>query len=161
MSMPAFDTLKFAKRLREVGVPEPQAEVQVEMLAEAMAERMATKEDLAKTEIELKRDIKELDAKIESTKADLQRDIKELDAKMETKFREMDAKTETKFREMDARLKELELRMVIKMGAMILAGIGILFGLMRTWPLPVQYVPSPGQEMRYLPPQAPIPAPPR
>ncbi|MBF0614207.1 MAG: DUF1640 domain-containing protein [Magnetococcales bacterium] len=53
-------------------------------------------------------------------------------------------------------LKELELRMVIKTGAMILGGIGLLFGLMRAWPIPVQYVPS-AQEMR-LPgtPSAPV-----
>ncbi|MEO5346775.1 MAG: CCDC90 family protein [Magnetococcus sp. YQC-9] len=50
-------------------------------------------------------------------------------------------------------IKELELRMVIKMGAMIIGGIGLLFGLMRVWPLPVQYVAPPAQEMR-------LPAPP-
>lgn len=52
-------------------------------------------------------------------------------------------------------LKELELRMVIKTGAMILGGIGLLFGLMRTWPLPVHYVPptaSHGVEMPALSP---------
>ncbi|HIJ82770.1 MAG: DUF1640 protein [Magnetococcales bacterium] len=42
---------------------------------------------------------------------------------------------------LESHFKELELRMVIKTGAMILGGIGLLFGLMRTWPLPVQYVP--------------------
>lgn len=49
----------------------------------------------------------------------LERDIKALDVKLET------------------RLKDLELRMVIKVGAMFLAA----FGIMRAWPLPVQYVP--------------------
>ncbi|MBF0612442.1 MAG: hypothetical protein HQL55_15065 [Magnetococcales bacterium] len=50
--------------------------------------------------------------------------------------------------------------MVIKNGGMILAGMGILFGLMRAWPLPVQSVQP--QEMRYLPPatQAPATSPP-
>ncbi|MEO5347625.1 MAG: CCDC90 family protein [Magnetococcus sp. YQC-9] len=71
-----------------------------------------------------KGDIKELEARIEANRAELQRDI-----------------------------KELELRMVIKMGAMIIGGIGLLFGLMRVWPLPVQYVAPPAQEMR-------LPAPP-
>ncbi|MBF0164924.1 MAG: DUF1640 domain-containing protein [Magnetococcales bacterium] len=52
-------------------------------------------------------------------------------------------------------IKELELRMVIKMGAMIIGGIGLLFGLMRVWPLPVQYVSPPAQEMRLpTPPSA-------
>ncbi|MBF0140363.1 MAG: hypothetical protein HQL74_08785 [Magnetococcales bacterium] len=79
--------------------------------------------DLVEDRLATKRDI-----------ADLKRDIKELDTKTET------------------RLKELELRMVIKMGGMILAGIGILFGLMRAWPLPVQFVPA--QEIRHTVPTA-------
>ncbi len=41
------------------------------------------------------------------------------------------------------------------MGGMILAGIGILFGLMRAWPLPVQFVPVSGQETRQTVPQLP------
>ncbi|MBF0141764.1 MAG: DUF1640 domain-containing protein [Magnetococcales bacterium] len=48
-------------------------------------------------------------------------------------------------------LKELELRMVIKTGAMILGGIGLLFGLMRTWPLPVQYVPPLATQEKQMP----------
>ncbi|MBF0439354.1 MAG: DUF1640 domain-containing protein [Magnetococcales bacterium] len=57
-------------------------------------------------------------------------------------------------KDLDRDLKELELRMVIKMGAMILAGVG----LMRMWPIQVQYVPpSPThvQEMR-LPASTPL-----
>ncbi|MBF0418942.1 MAG: hypothetical protein HQL78_02120 [Magnetococcales bacterium] len=120
---------------------------------------------------DLKRDIKELDVKTETR-------FKELDAKTETRFKELDAKTETRFKELDAKteirlkeldsktettkteikrdLKELELRMVIKTGAMILGGIGLLFGLMRAWPLPVQYVSPPAtQEKHMLVPPAP------
>ena len=35
MTTLAFDSLRYARRLREVGVPEPQAEVQAELMAEA------------------------------------------------------------------------------------------------------------------------------
>ncbi|MBF0294762.1 MAG: hypothetical protein HQL96_06200, partial [Magnetococcales bacterium] len=76
-------------------------------------------------------DIANVDAKIETTKAELQRDI-----------------------------KELELRMVIKMGAMIIGGIGLVFGLMRVWPVPVQFVPS-IQEMRAPAPGQGFPTPAR
>ncbi|MBF0427687.1 MAG: DUF1640 domain-containing protein [Magnetococcales bacterium] len=44
-------------------------------------------------------------------------------------------------------MKNLELRMVVKLGAMIIAA----FSLMRMWPVPVQYIPptpSHTQEMR-------------
>ncbi|MBF0294243.1 MAG: hypothetical protein HQL96_03565 [Magnetococcales bacterium] len=82
-------------------------------------------EEARLNELATKGDIKELEVKIETTKAERKRDM-----------------------------KELELRMVIKMGAMILGGIGLLFGLMRAWPLPVQYVPS-VQEMRLPAPSQP------
>lgn len=45
--------------------------------------------------------------------------------------------------------------MILKMGGMILAGIGILFDLMRAWSLPVQFVPFPVQKMRQTIPQFP------
>ena len=157
-----FDSYDYVRRLREVGVEERQAAIQAEALLDLVEERLVTKKDLAEQDVRLaaieaglKRDIKELevkmDTKAEFIKAELKRDIKELDVKLATveanlkrDIKELDVR-------MDTRFKELELRMVIKMGAMILAGIGLLFGLMRAWPLPVQYVPpSPphAQEMR-------------
>ncbi|MBF0146274.1 MAG: DUF1640 domain-containing protein [Magnetococcales bacterium] len=79
-----------------------------------------------------------------ATKGDvlrLERDIKELEANLKRD------------------IKELELRMVIKLGAMFLAA----FGLLRLWPIPVQYVPPApsAQEMRLpaVPPAPPVVSP--
>jgi hypothetical protein len=60
-----FDTLQYANRLKAVGVPEKQAEVQAEVLAEIIDSKLATKYDLELVKSELKRDIKELELKIE------------------------------------------------------------------------------------------------
>lgn len=51
-----FDTLAYAKKLKAVGVPEQQAEVQAEALAEIVSEQVATKRDLheVKSELEVK-----------------------------------------------------------------------------------------------------------
>jgi hypothetical protein len=53
-----FDTLKFARRLREGGVPEKQAEAEAEALAavfaEALENQLATKADVVRVEGELK-----------------------------------------------------------------------------------------------------------
>ena len=49
MSATAFDTLRYARRLREVGVPEQQAEVQAELMAEVFGfyiDNLVTKEHL-------------------------------------------------------------------------------------------------------------------
>ncbi|MBF0262103.1 MAG: DUF1640 domain-containing protein [Magnetococcales bacterium] len=154
----AFDTHQFIKQMVATGFTEEQAETQVRLLTDILGYQLSTKADVIKMDarlLELQRDIKEIDAKIETTKADLQRDIKGLDSK-----------TETTKAELQRDIKELELRMVIKMGAMIIGGIGLLFGLMRAWPLPVQYVPPPGQELRLptpnpVQPNQPLPTPTR
>jgi len=57
MSTAIFDTLQYAKRLREAGVPEKQAEVQAEALREIEQSRfdeLATKADIARLEGEIK-----------------------------------------------------------------------------------------------------------
>ncbi|MBF0179363.1 MAG: hypothetical protein HQM03_04965 [Magnetococcales bacterium] len=164
----AFDTHHFVKQMVATGFTEEQAETQVLLLTEILGHQLSTKADITNLDVkvlELKRDIKDLDVKLETTKAELQRDIANVDAKIETTkaalkldIKTLDVKIETTKAELQRDIeatkaelkrdiKELELRMVIKMGAMILGGIGLLFGLMRAWPLPVQYV-SASQEMR-------------
>ncbi|MBF0178443.1 MAG: hypothetical protein HQM03_00295 [Magnetococcales bacterium] len=182
----AFDTHHFVKQMVATGFTEEQAETQVLLLTEILGHQLSTKADITNLDVkvlELKRDIKDLDVKLETTKADLQRDIAIVDAKIETTkadlqrdiaivdakiettkadlqrdIKDLDTKIETTKAELQRDLKELELRMVIKMGAMIIGGIGLIFGLMRAWPIPVQYVPA-IQEMR-APPSGPgLPAP--
>jgi hypothetical protein len=48
-----FDTLQYAKRLQEAGVPTRQAEIQAEMLAEVVQGELATKRDLKEIETRL------------------------------------------------------------------------------------------------------------
>ena len=67
----AFDTLAYAKKLKETGFTEAQAEVQAEALAEIIDERLATKQDI----LDLKRDIKELEVSFK-------RDMKEMEMRL-------------------------------------------------------------------------------
>jgi hypothetical protein len=55
-----FDTLAYAKRLRDAGVPEPQAEAQAAALAEALRQNagdLVTKQDLAVALADMKADL--------------------------------------------------------------------------------------------------------
>jgi hypothetical protein len=67
MAAIAFDTLKFANRLKAVGVPDKQAEAQAEVLSEALEvnlKDLVTKDDLAK-EIEfIRRDLREMEQRL-------------------------------------------------------------------------------------------------
>ena len=80
MPIIAFDTLKYAKRLKDSGVPDKQAEAEAEALAEVL----------------------EVNLKDLATKEDLRRD-----------------------------LRELEQRMIIKLGGMMVAAIAIVATLVK------------------------------
>ncbi len=94
MATIAFDTLKFAKRLKEAGILPAQAEAEAEALAEVLEvnlKELATKEDL------------------HVVKKDLQQEIELLRRDM----------------------KEMEQRMVIKLGAMMMAAVAVVAALVK------------------------------
>jgi hypothetical protein len=84
MTAITFDTLMYAKKLKEAGVPEKQAEIQAEALRDIIENNLATKVD-----IETMRD------------------------KLETK------------------ITELEYKIIIKMGIMLVAAISILAAIIK------------------------------
>ncbi len=53
MSTIAFDTLAYAKKLKEAGFTDQQAEIQAEAMAELVNEQLATKRDLRELEMRL------------------------------------------------------------------------------------------------------------
>ncbi len=71
MTITAFDTLKFARRLKDAGVPERQAEAEAEAIQDAFSEaldtQVPTKADIAKLEIGIKGDISRLETKVTLT----------------------------------------------------------------------------------------------
>lgn len=74
MTTTTFDTLAYAKRLRDAGVPEPQAEAQSSALADALkqsASELATKQDVQ----EVRRDMKELELSLRRDIAELKADL--------------------------------------------------------------------------------------
>ena len=129
-----FDALKYVEELKEAGYPENQAQAQIRIWNHIVDSELATKRDIKELDIkiesvksELKRDIKELDIKIESVKSELKRDIKELDIKIES------VKSELKrdIKELEFKIKELESRLTIKLGVMLAAAVTLLAALMK------------------------------
>ena len=62
MTATAFDTLSYARRLKEAGVDEAQAEVHAEAVRDAVTEGVATKVDLKSAVADLKAEIVPLKA---------------------------------------------------------------------------------------------------
>lgn len=70
--MLVFDTLSYAKRLTEVGVPEEQAQVQAEIQLETLTE-------IAEKELVTKKDLRQ---EITAVKEELRQEIQQLEVKM-------------------------------------------------------------------------------
>jgi len=96
MAAIAFDTLKFARRLKEVGVPEAQAEAQAEIMAEAFVfnmDALVTRDYLEQC----------LDARFAAFEA-------RMDARMDERFRQQEARFERRFEQIEARLAANDLQ---------------------------------------------------
>jgi hypothetical protein len=117
MTTMAFDSLRYARRLREVGVPEPQAEVQAELMAEAFgfyAENILTRDHFtdvinarfAEQDAKIEKRFAAQDAKFEQRFTGQDAKIEALEAKMDKRFSEQDAKMEALDAKFDKRFNE-------------------------------------------------------
>ena len=120
MSALAFDTYAAVKKLKEAGFTEQQAEAQTALLTDVIAGELATKRDIETVKLdienvraELKRDIETVRLDIENVRAELKRDIEALRADMKHD------------------MKELELRLTIKLGAMLALAVGAVATLVK------------------------------
>jgi len=139
MTAIAFDTLKFAKRLKEGGFTDQQAEALAQAEAEFIEQNLATKRDVKELEVGLTRDIKELEAALrrdlKELEVALKRDIEELRAGVKRDIEELRAGVKRDIEELRADLKrdvkELEYRMTIKLGAMLAVAVGAMATLVK------------------------------
>jgi hypothetical protein len=83
----AIDTLKLAKRLREAGFTEPQADALVVTVQESTsAANLATKQDIADLRSATERDVGELRPTIEEVRTRLQAELREAELRLEVKL---------------------------------------------------------------------------
>ena len=125
MGNAVFDTLRFARGLREVGVPEPQAERQAELMAEAFsafADNLVTKDYFSEV----------LTARLNEQSAVLEQRIMtrvnerfaEQHATFEARFAEQDVKFEARFDKHEAILIRLDRTLLLHtwmLGFLVLA----------------------------------------
>ncbi len=107
MSALGFDSLKFARRLKEAGVPEQQAEAQAEVMAETFGfyiDNLVTKEYL--------------DARFSEQEARIETRFAEQDARIEARFAEQDTRIEARFAQQDLYIEQRFSRLDVKLNAM-------------------------------------------
>lgn len=101
-----FNTLKYAKILQEAGFSREQSEATIHILAEVMEDKLATKHDIQELRASTKHDIEEL-------RAATKHDIEELRASTQHEIR------------------QLRSDLIIKMGAMQAAAVGLVVTLIK------------------------------
>lgn len=116
----ALDTLAYARRLREAGFSEQQAEGQAEALAAAMTDTLATKQDLTL----LRQDAEVRFSRIDARFARIDDRFEYLERHIDTRFAEQEAR-------IDAKLADLERRMTMRLGGIMVAGVGAFSALVR------------------------------
>jgi len=98
----AFDTLKFTQRLEQVGVGREQAVAHAELARDMILADLATKVDLTTLEAGVRTDLAALKTDLVGMK-----------------------------KEIDGSLRELELRMTIKLGALVVAAVAAIAALQK------------------------------
>jgi hypothetical protein len=108
----AFDTLGYAKRLRDSGVPQPQAEAHAEAARDFVMAELVTKTDL-QTNLQV------LSAHFDARLANFDVNLANFDAKLAN---------------MDAKLDTLSLRLTVRLGAMLVVAVGLLATVIKLVP---------------------------
>ena len=122
----AFDTLKAAQRLSNVGFSQEQASTIVITFVESITENLATKDDLEL----VRKDIAALETKIDTSIAAL--DIKidtsiaALDTKIDTSIAALDTKIDTSITALRQDMSEFKKEMKIMLGSIMVAGITVM-----------------------------------
>jgi chromosome segregation ATPase len=136
----AMDTLGYAQRLREAGIPQHEAEAHASAARDYVMAELVTKTDLqgaiqlldAKilaTKADLQNSIQGLDAKIDATKAELQNSIHGLDAKIDATKADLQGaiqRLDAKIDAADAKIDTQTLRLTVRLGGIMAAGIALL-----------------------------------
>ncbi len=118
MSSLAFDSLKFARRLKEAGVPERQAEAQAEVMAETFGfyiDNLVTTDYL---DARFSEQGARIDTRFAEQDARIEARLAEQDVRIETRFAEQGARIEARFAQQDLQIEQRFSRIDIKLNAM-------------------------------------------
>ncbi|MGD9618065.1 MAG: coiled-coil domain-containing protein [Alphaproteobacteria bacterium] len=134
----AFDTLSYARRLKQAGMPEAQAEAVAEATRDAITADAATKADIERLETatraefaDVRHEIKNVRHEIAALRADLTHEIGNvrhevtvLRTELKNDMAALEART-------TAAMDSLGLRLTIRLGGFIAVGVAILAAIIK------------------------------
>ncbi|TNW00047.1 DUF1640 domain-containing protein [Xylella fastidiosa] len=132
MTSVAFDTLKFANRLKTAGVPAAHAEAEAEALAEVLEinlKGLAESESkngkaLARLEVDMKEGFAQVDQRF----VQMEKNIDQRFAQVDTRFVQMEKNIDQRFAQVDTRFAEIKGEMLLLkwMLGVLVAGVAAL-----------------------------------
>jgi hypothetical protein len=119
-----FDSLGYAKRLRDGGVPRDQAEAQAEAARDFIMAELVTKSDL----LAVRADVAAISTDLLATEHRLQTELHNTKQALQA---ELHNNVETLKTSIETLKETLSLRLTVRLGTMIVVGIGALAALLK------------------------------
>ena len=134
-----FDTLSYARRLKDAGVDDVQAEAHAEAVRDAITEGVATKADIARLEDKMngmatKADLADLRADFATLETNLDKRFAVLEADFDKRLAALGADLDKLEARVDKRMAALETRLVRNVYTVAAAQIVIIVGLLKLIP---------------------------
>ena len=121
-----INSLKYTQNLEAVGFTRSQAETAVTMVSETMQNFTATKADLKEMEFALRTDMQathaELRQEIQEFRSELKQEIQEVRSELKQEIQEV----RTDIQDVRHEMKQLESRMTLRLGGLMVTGITLL-----------------------------------
>ena len=127
----SFDSLGYAKRLRDRGVPNDQAEAHAEAARDFIMPEIATKADVLALKTDLLATEQRLRAEFRTGITELQTEVRSSITGVRTSISELQTELRTRASQLDTRIDTQTVQLTVRLGALIVVGIGVLATIMK------------------------------
>ena len=130
----AFDTLSYAKRLQDAGVPSQEAEAHADAARAFIMAELVTKADMEVVHQQfanVQQQFAAVHAEIGSLRQEIAAVRREVREEISATKRDLEASISSLRREMTALIANSELRVTVRLGSVMAVGIGILAALIK------------------------------
>jgi citrate synthase len=128
-----FNAFKYTKQLEGVGFSREQAEIQLQVITEIVEGELATKQDLKIFESGLRQDLKSLETSLRQEMKILESNLLSV---VDTRANQLELKfsgLENKFNNLGNNVQQLEYRLTIKLGTLLVIGFTTMATLLKFW----------------------------
>jgi len=116
----AFGTLSYARFLRERGISQDHAEAHAEATRQFIMAELVTKQDL----LAVRQDL-------QTVRQDLQDDLQAVRRDLQSVRQELQKDLQNAITQFDSKIENLSLRQTVRLGALLVAGVGALGALIK------------------------------